>query len=82
MTTELSCRQLVRQMTAFGADQKQVKATLEDAAAEIERLRDLVRRALPMATALDATKTAVVWTVDLQVDATMLVRDMRAALKA
>ena len=53
-----------------------------DQTAEIERLRDLVRRALPMATALDATRTAVVWTADLQVDATMLVRDMRAALKA
>lgn len=31
---------------------------------------------------LDATKTAVVWTGDLQVGATLLARDIRAALRA
>ena len=39
------------------------------AANEIERLRGLLRRALPMADALDATKTAVVWMADMQCDA-------------
>ena len=52
------------------------------AAAEIECLRELVRRALPMADALDATKTAVVWTGNMQIDATYLARAMRAVLKA
>ena len=51
-------------------------------AQEIERWRELAKRALPMADALDATKTAVVWTGDLQVGATLLARDIRAALRA
>ena len=48
---------------------------------ECARLRGLIRRALPMADALDATRTAVVWTGDLQVDATILAKEMRAAMK-
>ena len=51
------------------------------ATAEIVRLRHLLQRALLMADALDATKTAVVWTVDLQCGAAMLAREIRAALK-
>lgn len=54
----------------------------ECALREIEALRKLLKRALPMADALDATKTAVVWTTDLQVGATALAQDIRAALAA
>ena len=60
---------------------RELDATVIAPTGEIERLRQLLRRALPMASALDATHTAVVWTADLQCDATTLVRDIRAALR-
>lgn len=39
MNEETRCRALVAQMTAFGADRKEVKSALTEAADEIERLR-------------------------------------------
>jgi len=73
----------VSAMTGEGLHAKSaIAAELAHRDMEIEKLRDLARRALPMADALDATKTAVVWTGDLQVGATMLARDIRAALRA
>jgi hypothetical protein len=50
------------------------------ALAEIERLQALLRQTLPMVDALDATKTAVVWTAALQMDAAILAREIRSAL--
>jgi hypothetical protein len=70
----------LRDAARYGLDPSPFDTVTHEAADEIERLRGLLRRALPMADALDATKTAVVWTIDIQCDASMLVRDIRLAL--
>jgi len=82
---QVDCRvrphaELVKRLRNAGCDGTVPCWDATEAAAAIERLSALLRRALPMADALDATKTAVVWTGDMQADASMLAREIRAAL--
>lgn len=88
MTTTPTLSERLRN-TASATSWAAADALMDEAATELDRLRaenalllGLIRRALPMADALDATRTAVVWTGDLQVDATLLAKTMRAAIDA
>jgi hypothetical protein len=57
------------------------QVTYAEMHAEIDLLRALLLRALPMVDTLDATKTSCVWNLQLQTDAAVLARELRAALK-